>query len=87
MLGFHRRVFLGSTLQLDLHAHTMVHECETNSQSAVFRFQECNRNLTGSRAVVVHTFNLSTQEAETGGVCEFEANLVYKSEFQDSSCD
>ena len=33
-----------------------------------------------SWAVVVHTFNLSAQEAEAGGplFCEFKASLVYK---------
>jgi hypothetical protein len=31
-----------------------------------------------SLSVVVHTFNLSPQEAEAAGLCKFEANLVYR---------
>jgi hypothetical protein len=30
-----------------------------------------------SLALVVHAFNPSTQEAEAGKLCEFEASLVY----------
>ena len=33
------------------------------------------------QAVMEHTFNPSTQEAEVGG-CEFEANLVYRGSFR-----
>ena len=32
--------------------------------------------------VVANTFNPSTQEAEMDDLCEFEAMLVYKREFQ-----
>jgi hypothetical protein len=28
-------------------------------------------------AVIAHVFNLSTQKAEAGDLCEFEASLVY----------
>jgi hypothetical protein len=30
----------------------------------------------------IYAFNPSTQEAEVGGSCEFEANLVYKGSFR-----
>jgi hypothetical protein len=37
------------------------------------------------QALVAHTFNPSTWEAEAGGFLEFEASLVYiQREFQDS---
>ena len=35
-------------------------------------------NARGNWAVVVHTFNPSTREAEAGDLCEFEASLVYR---------
>ena len=43
------------------------------------------KRVTLKRAVVVHVFSPSTQEAETGKAPEFEASLVYiQSESQDS---
>lgn len=32
--------------------------------------------------MVAHIFNLSTKEAEAGGVSEFEASTVYRTKFQ-----
>lgn len=36
------------------------------------------KSLTRCQALVVHTFNARTQEAEAAGLCEFKATLVYR---------
>ena len=71
-----------------MQARTHTHQCThagTYKHAPVHTINnENNTSLKGplSRAVVAHTFNLSTREAETGGSLEFEACLVY-SKFQD----
>ena len=37
------------------------------------------QKLTEGTTVVAHAFNPSTQEAEAVDLCEFKANMVYKS--------
>jgi hypothetical protein len=42
-----------------------------------YKVRLCLKTTKNRRGIVVHAFNSSTQEAESGRLCEFEASLVY----------